>query len=656
MRGSVRKRGSTWTWYLDAPPDPVTARRRQASKGGFRTKRECQDALNETLARLREGTFVPPSQRTLGSFLLEEWLPAVRPPRVRPSTWQSYRMNADTHIIPALGHLPLQRLTPAHLTAFYRSLLDHGRRDGGGLAAKTVRNIHGELHAALRDAARWGHIARNVAASADLPKGMAPEMRVWSPAQLRAFLDHARQDRLYAAWLLFATTGMRRGEVAGLRWPDVDLEADRVSPRRLRVVVNYEVHVSEPKTAKGRRSLALDPATVAALRQHRARQAEERLAVGPRWQDSGLVFTWPDGRPVHPQRFSNWFEQLAQAAGLPRIRLHDVRHSYASAALAAGIPAKVVSERLGHASIAITMDTYSHVLPGLDAEAAGTVARLILGDGSQELARPVDKALTTDRPTPSRGKEVKHEAPGQEGVRAGGFEPPRPKTPGPKPGASAGSATLASCGELTTAGSGPLFPMWSGEGGGVAVEEQRPSLGGGHGLAVGVAGVPVAGEGAVLELDPGAGCASEVEADLDLAGLGRVRLGHAVGGDLPDQHQPGWRIPGQDPAPVAGEAVGTPFEAVATLAGLDADALQGVGGPGVLTGPPADQVGEGRERPVDRDRHGHGLADRLVRRLPLHQVASAGRSWTAQPLPSGSLKNTKEFQRPPGPSTRSGPS
>jgi hypothetical protein len=133
--------------------------------------------------------------------------------------------------------------------------------------------------------------------------------------------------------------------------------------------------------------------------------------VGPRWQDSSLVFTWPDGHPIHPQRFSTWFEQLARAAGLPRIRLHDVRHSYATAALAAGIPAKVVSERLGHATIAITMDTYSHVLPGLDAEAAGTVARLILGDGDQELARPVDKALTTDRPYPSRREEVKREAP-----------------------------------------------------------------------------------------------------------------------------------------------------------------------------------------------------------------------------------------------------
>jgi integrase len=174
---------------------------------------------------------------------------------------------------------------------------------------KTVRNVHGVLHAALRDAVRWGYLARNVADAADLPKGMTPQMRVWSPKQLRAFLAHVRAGELYAAWMLFTTTGMRRGEVAGLRWADVDLDTGRASPRRPRVVVNYDVVVSEPKTAKGRRSLALDPATVAVLREHRTRQVEQRLAVGPGWHDSGLVFTWPDGRAIHPQRFSNWFEQ-----------------------------------------------------------------------------------------------------------------------------------------------------------------------------------------------------------------------------------------------------------------------------------------------------------------------------------------------------------
>jgi integrase len=381
MRGSIKKRGSTNTYVVDIGPDPLTGKRRQRTKGGFRTRKECLQALNDVIAAARAGTFVEPAKRTLESFLVEEWLPAVKPPRVRESTWLSYQLNIQNHIVPNLGRMNLQGLTPGQLTAFYRHLLTSGRRDGkGGLAPKTVKNIHATLHPAIAVAMRWGYVLRNVADAVDLPKVITPEMQVWSPEQLRAFLQHVRTDRLFAAWMLFATTGMRRGEVAGLRWNDVDLQAGQVKVVKPRVAVRYKVHVSEPKTLKGKRWLALDPATVAALREHRARLAEERLMVGPGWVESGLVFTWPDGRALHPERFTRWFQQHARDADLPKIRLHDVRHSYATAALAAGVPAKVVSERLGHANIAITMDTYSHVLPGMDERAASAVARLILGD------------------------------------------------------------------------------------------------------------------------------------------------------------------------------------------------------------------------------------------------------------------------------------
>jgi integrase len=288
MRGSIKKRGSTYTYVVDIGPDPLTGKRRQRTKGGFRTRKECLQALNDVIAAARAGTFVEPAKRTVESFLVEEWLPAVKPPRVRESTCLSYQLNIQNHIVPTLGRMNLQGLTPGQLTVFYRHLLTSGRRDGkGGLSPKTVKNIHATLHPALAVAMRWGYVVRNVADAVDLPKVITPEMQVWSPEQLRTFLAHVRADRLFAAWMLFATTGMRRGEVAGLRWTDVDLQAGQVKVVKPRVAVRYKVHVSEPKTLKGKRWLALDPATVSSLREHRARQAESGSWSGPAGWNQG---------------------------------------------------------------------------------------------------------------------------------------------------------------------------------------------------------------------------------------------------------------------------------------------------------------------------------------------------------------------------------
>jgi integrase len=225
---------------------------------------------------------------------------------------------------------------------------------------------------------------------------------------------------------------MRRAELAGLRWSDIDFTRARLTPRLPRVAVNYQVHESDTKTPSGRRSLALDPATLQALGAHRRRQAEER-AVIELTDTNDLVFTWPDGRPLHPDLITDWFQRHAKRVvweqdghtkvGLPPIRLHDVRHSYATAALAAGIPAKIVSERLGHANVQITLDTYSHVIPGLDEQAAATVARLILeGSETASMGSPGSDAANSAAKTgdaPHSRKEVRGEVPGELGGGGG---------------------------------------------------------------------------------------------------------------------------------------------------------------------------------------------------------------------------------------------
>lgn len=204
-------------------------------------------------------------------------------------------------------------------------------------------------------------------------------MRTWTSEELKQFLRFVDGDRLMAAWMLASTTGLRRGEVLGLRWQDVDLDAARASVRQTLVSVAYEIRLSTPKTARGRRSVALDTRTVAALRAHKKRQAAERLAWGEAYETTGLVFTREKGAAIHPDRFTQMFDKHVRQSGLSRIRLHDLRHTHATLALAAGVHPKVVSERLGHATVAFTLDVYSHAIPALQEDAAERIADLLFG-------------------------------------------------------------------------------------------------------------------------------------------------------------------------------------------------------------------------------------------------------------------------------------
>lgn len=388
QRGFVRKRGTTWTAYWT----DLSSDRRQRTKGGFRTKKEALAHLAEILGRLQRGEVVEASKLTFGAYLTDQWLPLAKR-SVRQTTWDSYDRMLRNHVIPVIGGVPIQDLTASHLDGLYTDLLTGGRKDGqeGGLSAKTVRYLHTTLQKALRDAERKQLVYRNVAQAADPPKpgSRSKEMRTWSAEEVGIFLTTMAEHRLSAAYLLAASTGMRRGEILGLRWRDVDFVTGRVAVRQTITSVNYEIIVGEPKTSRGRRSIAIDSTTAKALRDHRKRQQSERKAMGEGFKDQDLVFCRPDGSPIHPDYFSQTFDRTVARVGLRRIRLHDLRHTHATLGLAAGVPAKVMSDRLGHATVAFTQDVYMHAIPQLEADAADQIADLIFSERTNVVPFPL---------------------------------------------------------------------------------------------------------------------------------------------------------------------------------------------------------------------------------------------------------------------------
>ena len=381
MRGHVHKRGSTWGYVVDVGRDPATGKRKQRTKGGFRTRAAAEDALTEVLNEIRSGTVVAPSSVTLEEYLTE-WLTTVRP-QLRETTWASYGV-AVQRICWGLGAGKLQALTAVEVERFYARLVNEGGPAGRPLAAKTVRNTHIVLHRALADAERLRLAMRNVAHLARPPAVPHVERATWTADELAAFLEHVSGDRLFAAYVLLATTGMRRGEVFGLRWRDVELSARRASVTQTVTTVNDKLVLGPTKTNRSRRTISLDPTTVDVLHAHRVVQDQERATAGQAWDPSyDLVLCDGTGRPEHPDRFSRQFQRYVKATDLPPLRgPHNLRHTWATLALRAGVHPKVVSDRLGHATIAVTIDTYSHVAPSLDAAAADTVAADIFGSSA----------------------------------------------------------------------------------------------------------------------------------------------------------------------------------------------------------------------------------------------------------------------------------
>jgi integrase len=376
MRGHVTKPKGRNRWYIvvDVPPGPDGKRRRKWH-GSWATEIEAEHALPGIVGSLHDGSYVEPDRATVRGFLEDEWLPAVKP-TLRPSTHKLYETMTNAYVVPRIGDVKLQKLSPGQLNRLYAELLDHGKRDGSPLGAEMVGKVHRLLHRALRDAMKWGRVNRNAAASADPPRATRPELRAWSAPDVGKFLAHAADDGLAALWVLLLTTGLRRAEALGLTWSDVDLEAGRLTVRQTLAYVGTAAVLTETKTAKSRRLIVLAPRAVAALRAHRAWQAEERLAIGTRYRDADLVFAHVDGSPLKPATVSRNFDRLVTEAEVPRITLHGCRHTWATLALLEGIPSKIVAEVLGHSSTRVTEDVYQHVTPGMQADATSRVAGL----------------------------------------------------------------------------------------------------------------------------------------------------------------------------------------------------------------------------------------------------------------------------------------
>ena len=377
MRGHIAKKGNRYYVVIREGPDPATGKPRYRWHAAGAARSEAEKLLAEIVKRVHDGDYRAPDRITVADYLLHRRLPSKRT-RVKPSTANSYERNIRLHINPNIGAIPLQRLQPEDLDELYVKLLTEG--GGGGLSAKSVRNVHATLQSALSDAARKGTVVRNVADTADPPSisRSGRSISVWTGDQLRRFLDAMADHELYPPYLLAATTGMRQGELAGLPSSNVDLDAARLTVNQQIVSVQYKLIEGDLKTPTSRRSIDLDPRTVAELRRHRRRQLEERMATGQRGDD-GYVFAKPDGSPIHPDLISQTFERAVAKLNVPRIRLHDLRHTHATILLQQNVHPKVVSERLGHSSVAFTMTVYQHVMPGLQAQAASTFEAAVFG-------------------------------------------------------------------------------------------------------------------------------------------------------------------------------------------------------------------------------------------------------------------------------------
>jgi len=376
LRGTVIKRSSKWSIVVDIGRD-AKGKRKQKWYSGFNTKKEAEKKLAEVIHQLETNTFISPDKLTLGEFL-KQWLSDYVELNLTPSTIAGYKVNIEKHIIPAIGSIPLQKLQPAQVQKFYNEKLKNGRLDGkGGLSAKSVIYIHRNLREALSYAVKQQLIMRNVADMVELPKQKKFQATFLDEVEAQELLETFKGTYCYIPVLLGVGLGLRRGEALGLQWKDIDFDNRTIHINRSLIPTKEGLLFHDPKTEGSKRIIVAPETILNELKEVKELQEKNQALLEEAYNELGLVTCYDDGSPINPAAFSHSFARHLERKGLQHIRFHDLRHTNATLMLKQNVPAKVASERLGHSTIGITLDLYSHVLKEMQEEAAKKIEELV---------------------------------------------------------------------------------------------------------------------------------------------------------------------------------------------------------------------------------------------------------------------------------------
>ncbi len=379
MKGHIQQRGlKTWRLKFDIDRDPGTGKRLTRFVTFHGSKREAQSELARLIAAVKSGNFIDTSKLSVGEYL-RSWIEIAEAVSVSPKTAERYRQLIERQIILHLGALRLQSLRPTHIAAWHATLLREGRHDGTGLSARTVGHAHRVLHKALADAVARELLLRNPASLISPPKVERGEVAILSASQVKTVLDAVRATEIHPHVVILLSTGIRRGELMGLQWGDIDLDRGKLKiERAIEATKTKGLRIKAPKTHHGRRLITLPPIAVEALREHRKMQLEIRLKLGiGKLLPQHFVFGDLEGSPRHPDWITYHWKHFVETRNLPRVTLHALRHSHASALIASGQDIVTVSRRLGHASPTITLSVYAHLFDKTDEAAADAIEAVL---------------------------------------------------------------------------------------------------------------------------------------------------------------------------------------------------------------------------------------------------------------------------------------